>query len=274
MINWQKGTIALFIIIPFLTGCAGTKKFKNTVPPKDSTFNNAESPVDANLRKEALTVLDTLKDGRINYTTFSAKIKIQYQDRNGAQPDGNAVLRLYKDSAIWVSISGSILNVEALRVLITPDSVTILYKLEKIAEKHPFQFIEETAHMPLNFSVLQDLIVGNPVYVGDSVTGYQITDEHILLATLGPLFKNRLTLSANARHLQASTLQSVNGKDDRLIHLFYGNYEAGPQGYFSSSREIMVEDESRLKMAMTFRQYEFNKELSVSMSIPSNYKTK
>ena len=240
----------------------------------DTLVNNLEDPGNTLLRESAIKELSYLQANRIDYLTFSAKIKIQYQDKNGPQPEGNAVLRLYKDSAIWVSLSGSILNLEAFRVLITPDSVILLNKLDKIVEKHPFRYMEELANMPLNFSTLQDLIVGNPIYLGDSIIGFQPSDKQILLATTGKLFTNLLSLSPGSHQLQSSNLEEIGGEKKRTIHLFYEGYQTGAGVAFSTIREIIVNDDSQLKMAMTLRQYEFNKELSVSMNIPSNYKTK
>lgn len=271
----QFGIIYLLLLsgMLLLFSCGSSKKFTSTFPATDSLFNEtglADSP----LRDSALKDLQTLHDNQIDYRTFSAKIKVNYADANGAQPEGNVVLRLYKDSAIWISLSGSILNLEIYRAFITPDSVTVLNKLDKTVEHLPFRFMEEIAHIPLNFSSLQDLIVGNPLFLNDSITGYQSSEKQTLIATEGELFKNILSLSAGSKLLQTSSLTEKDTTIKRSINLFYGDYDLSGDKPFPASREIIVNDESKIKIALNFKRHEFNNELSLIFNIPANYKIK
>ena len=265
--------LLLFSSLLFLFSCSSSKKFKSTFPVTDSLFNDtglADSP----LRDSALKDLETLHNNQIDYRTFSAKIKVNYEDVYGSQPEGNVVLRLYKDSAIWISVSGSILNLEIYRLLVTPESVTVLNKLDKIVEYHPFSYMEEIVHIPLKFSTLQDLIVGNAIYVGDSIIGYQSSEKTILVATLGELFKNILSLSPDSKLLVTSSLTENKQLNNRTINLFYGDYRLSENGAFATTREIIVNDESKIKIALNFKQHEFNNELSLIFNVPPNYKTK
>ena len=257
----------------FLYSCSSSKKFKSTIPVADSLFNSTEL-INSATRDSALKNLQLLRDNRIDYTTFSAKIKVNYADANGAQPEGNVILRMYKDSAIWISVSGSILNLEIYRALITPDSVTLLNKLDKTVEYHPFSFMESIAHIPLTFERLQNLVVGNALFVGDSITAYQSSEKQILIATRGDLFKNIISLSADTKLLHTSSLAEKDTMNKRTINLFYGEYDVSAEKPFPARREIIVDDESKIKIALNFRQQEFNNELSLIFNIPSNYKTK
>ena len=263
----------MLVSMVFLYSCSSSKKFKSSFPVADSIMND-RGLLGAHILDSARKELQHLKDNRIEFTTFSAKLKVNYADVNGAQPEGNAVLRLYKDSAIWISLSGSILNLELYRILITPDSVTILNKLDKTVEHLPFRFMEEMAHMPLNFSRLQDLLVGNPIYVGDSILGFQSSEKDILIATQGNLFKNILAISPGTKLLQTSSLIETDSTNKRTINLFYGDYQDLKPINFPATREIIVDDESKIKIALNFKQQEFNKELSLTFNVPSNYKIK
>ena len=68
---------------------------------------------------------------KISFTTFSAKIDVDYQGTDGKKYNVNANLRMYKDSVIWISVTG-LFGIEGLRAYITKDSVKILNKLDKI----------------------------------------------------------------------------------------------------------------------------------------------
>ena len=263
----------MLVSMVFLYSCSSSKRFKSSFPVTDSIMND-RGLLDSTLLDSARKELQNLKDNRIEFQTFSAKLKVNYADINGSQPEGNAVLRLYKDSAIWISLSGSILNLELFRILITPDSVTILNKLDKTVERLPFQFMEDMAHIPLNFSSLQDLLVGNPIYLGDSILGFQPSGKTILIAIEGSIFKNILALSPGTKLLQSSSLIENDPMNKRTINLFYGDYQDLNPIKFPATREIIVDDESKIKIALNFKQQEFNKELSLTFNVPSNYKTK
>ena len=75
-------------------------------------------------------------------------------------------------------------------------SIIIINKFGKTVEHHPFSYIESVAHIPLTFSTLEDLIIGNPIYTGDSIVAYRQTENHILIGTVGKLFKTLLPRSA------------------------------------------------------------------------------
>ena len=111
------------------------------------------------------------------------------------------------------------LSIEAFRILITKDTIIILNKLNKSVEYHPFSYIEDIAHIPLNFATLQDIVIGNPVYVGDSIVSYRQTENHILIGTVGEFFKNLLTISADNNHLERSKLDDVDVGQNRTADL-------------------------------------------------------
>ena len=255
-------------------GCRSTKKLNTAVNKKDTTIATNPLPANSDSIKGAVNVLNSVEKNRINFTTFSSKIKVEYEDSKGKQPDFNAFVRLYRDSALWVSISATFLSIEAFKILITKDSITIINKLDKQVEYHPFSYIEEITHIPLNFSTLQDLLIGNPIYVGDSVVAYRQTENHILIATVGKFFKNLITVSADNKLIERSKLDDLNVNQNRTADITYSDYEKNNGVYFATNREITVAEKTKVDISLSFKQYEFNKELSFRFVIPPNYKSK
>jgi len=264
------------VILFAFAGCHSTKKLQTAINKKDTAIVKMPvKPSDSSFNKiPALEVLNQLYKNRIDFKTFSAKAKVQYEDHNGKQPDFNAFIRLQKDSVLWVSISATFLGIEAFRIYITPDTLIILNKLDKTVENHPFSYVESIAHIPLNFSLLQNIIIGNPVYVGDSIVSYRQTENHILIGTVGSFFKNLITLSAANNELQRIKLDDINLYENRTAALLYNDYQHDDHFDFSTSREINVAEKSKVNISISFKQYEFNKELSFPFNIPRNYKTK
>ncbi len=199
---------------------------------------------------------------------------MQYEDKNGKQPDFNAFIRLYKDSVLWISINATFLSIEAFRILITKDSIIIVNKLNKKVEYHSFSYVQDIAQIPLNFSILQDLLIGNPVYVGDSVVAFRKTANHILIGTVGKFFKNLLTVSDDNDLIERSKLDDIDISQNRTGDLTYSDYEKNNGVSFATYREITVAEKTKVDVSLSFKQYEFNKELSFPFSVPRNYKTK
>src|SRR5690242_12311472 len=142
------------------TGCHSTKKLQSAVGKKDTAVLKnpvmiRDSSSDISVAEE--TLLD-LQKNKIDFQTFSAKAKIQYEDHNGKQPDFNAFIRLQKDSVLWISISSTFLGIEAFRLYVTPDTLMIINKLDKTVEFHPFSYIESFAHIPMTFRLLQNIL--------------------------------------------------------------------------------------------------------------------
>jgi hypothetical protein len=258
------------------TGCHSTKKLQSAVGKKDTAVlknpvMTSDSSSDISVAQE--TLLD-LQKNKIDFKTFSGKAKIQYEDHNGKQPDFNAFIRLQKDSVLWVSISATFLGIEAFRLYITPDTLIILNKLDKIVEYYPFSYIESFAHIPMDFDLLQNILIGNPVYIGDSIVSYRQTENRILIGTVGSFFKNLTTLSAGSRHLERIKLDDKYISQNRTAALLYGGYQKNAGFDFATDREINVSEKSKVDVSIEFKQYEFNKELSFPFTIPRNYKTK
>jgi len=262
------------LLLYSVNGCRSTKKLQTAINKKDTDVVVVTKTPATDSLKEGYDILQSLKKNRINFTTFSGKIKVQYEDFKGKQPDFNAFVRLYKDSVLWISINATFLSIEAFRILITKDSIIILNKLNKQVEYHPFNYIEEIASIPLNFSVLQDIIIGNPVYTGDSVVAYRRTANHILIGTIGKFFKNLITLSGDNDLIERSKLDDIDVGQNRTADLSYGSYEKNNGFSFATYREITVAEKTKVDINLSYKQYEFNNELSFPFSVPRNYKTK
>lgn len=263
------------ILLAFtIGGCHSAKKLQSAVSKKDTVLIPSIPAIpNTDSSNGAANVLKSLEAHKIDFKSFSAKIKVQYEDRNGKQPDFNAFIRMQKDSVIWISISATFLSIEAFRIFITPDTIIILNKLDKTVEYHSFDYIESIAHIPMTFPILQNIIIGNPVYVGDSIVAYRKIANQVMIGTVGKSFKNLLTISSN-NYLQKSKLDDLDMNQNRTADIAYDNYEMNNDLNFATYREISASEKTKVDIRLSFKQYEFNKELSFPFSVPRNYKTK
>ncbi|MEO6670315.1 MAG: DUF4292 domain-containing protein, partial [Ferruginibacter sp.] len=189
--------ITAIILGTIFIGCKTAKQINKAISPKDTTnLMNNRSSVDS--LKVINETVAAFKSHYIDFKTFSAKIKV---DTKGKSPDITAVVRILKDSAIWISLSATILNVEIYRALITRDSVILLNKRDKEVQYRSLDYLQEVTEVPFDFSTLQDLLVGNPVFYNDTISSYKQYDRFILISSFGQDFKNLMTLSLDNKLL-------------------------------------------------------------------------
>ena len=111
-------------------------------------------------------------------------------------------------------------------------------------------------------------------FVNRSGEFFDKTGNAFLIGTVGELFKNLLTISEENNHLIKSKLQDIGIIKARTALLLYDNYEQSGNGFFATERQISVGEKTKVNIQMSFKQFEFNKELSFPFSIPQNYKRK
>lgn len=274
--NHRTGLISIVIcIVVFaqsLIGCKTAKKIQASIDKKDTTSVHITS----NSAEDSLILIaneiKALRNKQIDFKTFAAKIKVEYEDTKGKQPNITAYVRIIKDSLIWISGYATVFNIEAFRVLINKDSVFVLDKINKEVKLRSMDFLQEVTEIPFDLKTLQNLFIGNPVFLTDSVISFKETESKILLATVGVYFKHLLTLNKEDRLLLHSKLDDVNLARNRTADITYGDYENNNGVTFSTSRAITVSEKNKLDISLNFKQWEFNKELSISFNIPSNYK--
>jgi hypothetical protein len=95
----------------------------------------------------------------IDFRYLTAKSKISFKSQHQDIDNANVNIRVRKDSLIWLSVSK--LGFEAVRGLITKDSITIVDKVHKEYSVYDFSTLSKQFNFSMNFELLQALIVGN-----------------------------------------------------------------------------------------------------------------
>jgi hypothetical protein len=95
----------------------------------------------------------------IDFKYLTLKSKLSFKSKTQDISNANLSLRVRKDSAIWISISK--VGIEAVRALITRDSVAIMDKIERHYAVYDFPTLSRQFNFDMNFDLLQALIVGN-----------------------------------------------------------------------------------------------------------------
>lgn len=259
----------LLVFIGLLASCRSSRKIQTAITKRDT----ASKIID---KKENDTILriksmvEKINKNHIDYKTFSAKVNVDYKGSDGKKYDVNANLRMVKDSAIWISVN-AVLGFEAMRVLITRDSVKLMDKLNKTYTLRSVGYLQELTKLPLDLSTLQHLIIGNPVFFDSTINYYTSINGITTLLSIDKWFKNLLTINETDNTIVHSKLDDADITRSRTADLSYSEYEIKKGPFFSTKRNIVVTEKNRLDIKLDFKQYDFNVDVSFPFTIPKNY---
>jgi hypothetical protein len=260
-----------------VSSCRSTRKIQSAISVKKDSTEVAKPTSDPH-QDSIKFIKDNyyqLLANKIEFETFSAKVKTDYEGGDGKKYDVNVIIRMKKDSLIWISVNWA-LGLEALRVLIDKDSVRILYKLDnKEYQVRSLEYLQEVAALPLDLHTLQQIIIGNPVFLDTTnLVSYSIADNTISLLSEGQWFRHLITMNNNDHLVLRSKLDDVDILRNRTCFLAYAEYVTDKGVTFSKNRTISVTSKNKLDVKLNFKEYKFNETLSYPFSIPKNYKKK
>lgn len=110
-------------------------------------------------------LMDALSKQQISTKWLDARLRVSFANDEGST-SFITYLRMSSDSAIWMSIKK--FSIEAARVLIRPDSVYIIDRLNRQYAIEPIEYMQQQYNIPLGFAGMQALLIGNPVFFSTS----------------------------------------------------------------------------------------------------------
>jgi len=136
---------SLFVFaLLLLSGCKKQEKLADS----KNMLKNRNLPV----------LLDQMEKAELTCDWLSAKASVNIT-RGDKSNSFRANIRMKTDSVIWMSFTG--LGVEAGRLLLTPDSVKVLNRLEGKFFVGDFSYIQKAFAIDADFETIQALILGN-----------------------------------------------------------------------------------------------------------------
>ena len=259
------------LMLLMAASCRSTKNIQKAIEKKDTVA--IVTPVDVPTHDDTLNLVAGVfnRYQPVTYKTFAAKIKVDYFNSKGKQPDFVANVRMHKDSIIWISISND-LGIEGFRVMIDKDSIQVMDKLANTYQIKPLASMQEIVEIPFSFNDIQEIIVGNPVFFNrDSILKYSKTEKGYTLLSTGTIFKNLLSFN-NEYLLEKSKLDDNNIMRNRTADLSYFEYENKFGFSFSTYRELFLSHNNKLDIQLKIKDYKVNEELTYPFNIPKKFK--
>lgn len=270
-----KTVLYFVLLLVVLNACRTAKKvqkIQNAITHIDTTRPIIVKPAEVvDSLSIVKKIIANLAHNRIDYTTFSAKVKVDYE---GAETDNSvtAYINIRKDSAIWIDVrGGGALNIEGMRLLVTKDSLKLMNGQQKTISFRSVSYLQDLAQIPLTFTDLQDIIVGNPVFVDSNIVSYKSTANGLQVLMITRFFKNLVTLDKNLRIIHTK-LDDVDPMRNRTCDITYSDYVMLGSTSFSTTREIIAAEKSKLDINLVFKQYNFNQPVGFPFRVPKSYR--
>jgi hypothetical protein len=153
-------------------------------------------------RRPAKFILDECRQNAFEPDWCGMKLDAELLSGEESQ-SFKATVRMRRDSIIWISIA-PMLGIEMIRLIVTPDSLKYLSKIpdQKFYYLGSISELSDKTGADLSFSVLQDILCGNPVGFEDDAMKFrsEIDSMHYLLISK---YKRKV--------------RKVVGKDDRRL---------------------------------------------------------
>jgi len=283
----MKHFLIIFVTISlFVLSCKTVRKtqvIQQAITTKDTAPTIVIKEIPKNVANESphidsaaivRDIMSKVVKNKINFTTFNAKIKVTYEGP-GKSDSYIVYIGMKKDSVILIQVVGSLLGIKGLGVeaKITKDSVIVVQVAgERSVKNRSINYLQEVIGIPFDFSTIQDLLIGNPVFIDSNIVSYKASANQLLVFMVGDLFKHLLTLDNADYTVLHSKLDDVDIQRNRTGDITFGSYQPMGPYKFATYRKISVAEKSQLTLYLDFKEFSLNEPLKYNFDIPKKYK--
>ena len=208
-----------------------------------------------------------LVENQLRADWLSARLRIDYRDEF-ERTKFNVNLRMRTDSVVWMNIKK--VSVEAARVLITPDSIYIINRLDNQYLVKSTDWLQREFGSTFGFSGLQAGILGNPVFLTNDLEA-GIEGDHYRLEGRTDRYVSEYLI--DGLHF---ALREIRVRDDRekgTATIRQHAYETLTDGQrFPMERDLILEGpEGEIRMNIEWSKVEINEPKNIIFSIPPRY---
>jgi len=272
MNKYRNSHIRLFVLIfatAGLVACSGSRKaVKEPIKEQGAEY-----------------LMSKLKENELKYQQFSAKFNATYEvDQKQTSVSGS--IRIEKDSIIWISISPA-LGIEAVRFMLTPDSIKYLNRLSDTYLLQGFDYINKLLNKSMDYDMAQAFLTGNDFSFYDSTSfKASVDNKEYKLNTV-----NRSKIRRSVRRsddnisipIQYIWLNSDNFKiskvlikeserDSRKFIATYSGFLEVDANRIPSNLEFKAEtEEKKISIKITYSRIQINQKQNYLFKIPEGY---
>jgi hypothetical protein len=201
----------------------------------------------------------------LDYRTFGSRVKISYSDGNQSL-DFTAVVRMQKDSAVWVSLQGPF-GIEGGRILITRDSVKVINKLSSEYLCQPISYLTRILPIEADLGLFQQFLMGYYLPFKGAETYYMGMEDSLDVVQSGSArIRSRSWLSPQNYTLAKSLLTDL--MLGQQMSLTFGGYTSEPGRPFSADRNIEIKQANRtISLQLTYTKIRIDESMAFPFEV-------
>ena len=211
-------------------------------------------------------IVNNIANTKIRFKTMNAKLKMDYETSKD-KDSYIANLSILKDSGMYITIRGA-MGVIGLKAFINKDSIFLTFPLSKKTERHPLSYLQEVIKIPLNYQTIEDLVVGNPIFMDSiDIVSYKVINERLQISLVGKLFKNLIILSEDNTKLVQLKLDDMDASKHRTCDINYSQHSLVNNLQFPLYRTISINAQTKLDIGMEIKEFNFDEPLKYTFSV-------
>ncbi len=268
--TWLFLVAGIFVI----ASCRPTQKIVDTPHPVKLKGSNV------------IETFDSLLAHEFNFEWLTAKAEVEFTDRDNAPETFDVNIRVRKDSAIWISVT-PLLGIEAVRVLITPDSMKILNRLRKTYTARNFSFLDDMLKSKINFEIMQAVLVGNyfPYLKNEKLKSVYEDSTFLILSTLNKHQTKRVMEEKDPTkpiiqdfwidgNYKINKSKISDDKLNRTLEARYSNFFEVNDKLFPQTILVTVMTTSPLKIKVNYTKVTSGEAQTLPFNVPEKYERK
>ena len=242
------------IIIVLLYGCAPGKNLTSTV---------GEIP---EMRTKQILKKHIKQHAKFN--TLQCKLKVELFQNSKAQSN-TVTLRMDRGKTIWIN---AFLNL--IRIKITPDRVQMYNKIDKTYFDGDFSLIKQLLGIDLDFSNLENLLLGDTFFKHNSSSLNQVKDNtgytlkpYKLDPTLNVLYR------INPFYFKMKTQEISHLKEEIHLKVNYDDFQEINQQLIPSKMAITInEKQNNTFIKLNLKSVSLNQSIRFPFKLPKGYR--
>jgi len=241
--------------------------------------------IKAPIKEEGVDFLfKKLREHELKYTWFMGKFSAEYKNKKKST-SFNGQIRIKKDSVIWLSLTPG-LGIEAMRLIITQDSVKMINKINNTYYKGDYDAVNHFLNTHIDFDILQAYLLGNDLnFYEDGKFRVTIENSNYKLSTAARIklrkyvrnseenaraFIQNIWLDSETFKITEADVKEISNEKIKL-EANYGDFESIEGQLFPRALDVTIWADNTIKVKASFSRISVDVPLQFPFKIPSGY---
>ena len=267
-------SVVSFLVFLLFASCHPTKKIVDTPHPVKLKGSNV------------IETFDSLLAHQFDFEWLTAKAEVEYTDRENNPESFDVNIRVRKDSVIWISVT-PLLGIEAVRVLITPDSMKIMNRLRKTYTARDLSFLDDMLKAHINFEIMQAVLIGNyfPYLKNEKLKSMYDDSTFVILSTLNKRQTKRIMEEKDPTkpiiqdfwiddYYKINKSKISDDRQNRTLQAEYSDFSDVDQKRFPHTIIVTVMTASPLRIKVKYSKVVSGEHQTLPFTVPEKYEHK